>query len=181
MGKKEQNKKVIKKQNISNDNEVTKLIKMVVIVTVLFLAFYLITVLVTNKDKTKKEEKPVEIQYDTVLIGNILQQPNDVYYVLVEDMDDDSLGIYEAYLEVYSKVDKASRVYFSILNHPLNISFKDSTSKTDITDISQLKLKGTTLLKIEKGKITKAYEDKEEMKKFLYVLAEIKEEKKEEK
>lgn len=163
----------IKNQTISNENEMAKFIKLIVLITILFLIFYGITILLTKekkKEETKKPENPVTIQYDTILIGNLLQQPEDAYYVLIEEMEDKNISTYEMYISAYKNVEKSDRVYTAILNHPMNASFVGDVTKTDIENIKDLKLKETTLVKVEKGKITKTVVGHENLMKYFQEL-----------
>ena len=49
-------------KNSTNNEEVGRLITMVVVVTVIFLIFYGITLFVTRDKKSAKEEAPAQIQ-----------------------------------------------------------------------------------------------------------------------
>ena len=57
-----------------NSDEVGRLIKMVVIVTVVFLLFYAVTLIVTKEKKQEVLKTPATIQYKEILLGNILKQ-----------------------------------------------------------------------------------------------------------
>lgn len=152
--------KSVKKTNINNDNEIGKLIKMVIIVTVIFGIFYFITYLITKKDiedeQTNNATK-AEIQYDKILISGVLSQEYDNYYVLIYDTDDYNYSVYDIYLSKYSQMADALRVYKAELNNPLNASFVSEEAKLKVSNIKKLKVSETTLLKIKKGKVDKYY------------------------
>ena len=74
---KKKNVKNTKKIEYNNDNEVSKLIKLVIVVTLIVFVFYGITVLVNKKIEEEQPERPATIQYDEILIGNSLKHPND--------------------------------------------------------------------------------------------------------
>lgn len=169
----------VSNKTIDSGNEMGKFILTVVIVTVLFIAFYGITILITSKDQKKPNNttQNATIQYDKILVGNLLTQPDEKYYVLIGDQDDDNINLYDTYLQLYEKVKDHAKVYRAVLNHPMNLRFKGETTNTNITNILDLKVKGTTLVYVEKGKIIKAYEGEEELTKILKELAQIKEEK----
>ena len=149
--------KNIKKANYE-DNEISKLIKLIVIVTVIFLAFYAITYFINKKDEPKEETSTSTIQYDEILIGNLLTQPNDDYYVMIYDEDDYNKVVYDAYLSMYSKKEDALRYYTATLNNPFNEIFKSDKSNFEISKITDLKLTGSTLIKVSDKKIQKYYE-----------------------
>ena len=100
-------RKVTKKVNnkskkIESGNEIANFIKLIIVVTVFFLAFYLITLLINKEEEKENIETPATIQYDNILLGNILIQPNDNYYVLVTESDDINLGLYSTYISMYN-------------------------------------------------------------------------------
>ena len=147
----------IKKVEYSDDTEVSKLIKLVVIVTLIVLFFYGITMLV-NKEKQKDSDTTATIQYDEILVGNILKQPNDEYYVMIYDNDDSNTSLYKTYINLYMQKDEAIRVYTSQLSNVFNQKFKSEKSNLKVDDILDLKIKSSTLLKIKNKKIISSYE-----------------------
>ncbi len=152
-------KKNIKKVEYNNDTEISKLIKLVVIVTLIAFAFYGITILINKRTEEETPEESATIQYDEILIGNSLKQPNDEYYVMIYDSEDYDIGLYEVYLQLYSRKEDAIRIYTSQLNNPINQGFKADESNLNIDDISDLKIKSSTLLKVKDGVIEESYED----------------------
>lgn len=149
--------KKIKKANYEG-NEISKLIKLIIIVTVIFLVFYAITYFINKKDEQKEETSTSKIQYDEILIGNLLTQPNDDYYVIIYAEDDYNKVVYDAYLSMYSKKDDALRYYTATLNNPFNEIFKSDEANFEISKITDLKLTGSTLIKVSDKKIQKYYE-----------------------
>ena len=164
-----------KKSNLSN-NEFVKLLQLILIVTGIFLAFYLVTWLFTdNSDENKKElEKPeVSIQYDEILMSNLLKQKDLEYYVLAYDAEDKYYDSYNMYIYTYSTQKDAKRVYTSVLSNGFNKKFYDKELKEsviDAADISKLKLKDTSLIRVRRGTIRNVYEGHEEIINFLSTL-----------
>lgn len=164
-----------KKINLSN-NEFVKLLQLILIVTGIFLAFYLVTWLFTdNSDENKKEEeKPeVSIQYDEILMSNLLKQKDLEYYVLAYDAEDKYYDSYNMYINTYSTQKDAKRVYTSVLSNGFNKKFYDKELKEsviDAADISKLKLKDTSLIRVRRGTIRNVYEGHEEIINFLSTL-----------
>ena len=148
--------KNVKKANYE-DNEISKLIKLIVIVTIIFLAFYAITYFVNKKDEPQEETSTSTIQYDEILIGNLLTQPNDEYYVMIYDDNDYNSKVYEMYLSMYEDKEDAIRYYTADLTNPLNSSFVSDESNFEIEDISDLKVSTSVLLKIKDKKIESVY------------------------
>ena len=164
-----------KKSNLSN-NEFVKLLQLILIVTGIFLAFYLVTWLFTdNSDKNEKEEeKPeVSIQYDEILMSNLLKQKDLEYYVLAYDAEDKYYDSYNMYINTYSTQKDAKRVYTSVLSNGFKKKFYDKELKEsviDAADISKLKLKDTSLIRVRRGTIRNVYEGHEEIINFLSTL-----------
>lgn len=165
----------VKISTTSSDNEFGKLIKLVIIVTLIFLVFYVITIFVNKKEEKKKTETPATIQYDEILIGNILNQQNETYYVLIQDKDDLNVPIYNAYISVYKKLSDTDRVYTATLNNPLNSRFVGEDVVFNVDNVKDLRFNKTAFIKVEKGKIT-AYYEEDNIKKILLELSKSKEE-----
>ncbi len=157
---KKKNGKKIKKVEYSDNSEISKLIKLIVIVTLIVLVFYGITAILNNDEEEETQDQSATIQYDEILIGNVLKQPNEEYYVMIYDDEDYDTSLYSTYLDLYKQKDEAIRIYTSQLNNPLNQNFKAEESNLDISDISDLKIQSSTLLKINDGKIEEFYEGK---------------------
>lgn len=150
----EKNKEIMPTTN----NEMVKLVKIVLLITAIFLVFYGITLLVTEK---KTEETPVTeatIQYDEILISSLFEQPNNEYYVLVTKEDDDYLGVYSVYTSKYQSKENKLRLYSANLSSGFNSSYEAEESNLNTTKIEELKLKDSTLLKISNKKIVASYE-----------------------
>lgn len=168
--------KKVKVSKINNDNEMLKLIKLVVIVSLIVCVFYVITLFVNKKEEEKEETKtPAVIQYDYILVGNILAQPNEDYYVLAKTSEDVNTKVYEAYLSNYKNTNKALRTYYIDLDNPLNSKFLNEESNFKIKDINEISFNQTTLLLIEDNKIKKAYEGKENILQKLKEITKVEE------
>ena len=151
------------KKNYDNGTEVSKLVKLVIIVTVIFVIFYGITVLVNKKEEnsSNNNSQTVSVQYDEILISNILIQPNDEYYVMIYDADDYDVVVYNSYLQLYQQKEDALRYYTAELDNVFNNIFKAEESNLNVSNIQQLKIKSSTLLRIRNGRIAAHYEGDE--------------------
>lgn len=175
MAKTKKNVKNIKQNTYNNDTEISKLIKLIIVVSLIVLIFYGLTVLVNQEKEVENPDTPASIQYDEILIGNVLKQPNEEYYVMIYDDEDYDTSLYSTYLDLYKQKDEAIRIYTSQLNNPLNQNFKAEKSNLDISDISDLKVQSSTLLKINNGKIEEFYEG-EELVEYLKEISKTEEE-----
>jgi len=154
---KEGNKK--ETTTILNNNEVKKLLMIISVVTAIFLIFYGITIIVTkNSDNANnKTNEEVIIQYDEILLGTLFEQNDTEYYVLVTKEDDTYLSTYSNLISIYQSSEDAARVYFANLDNGFNKHYK--SEKSNITnDLKELKLGGTTLLRIKNKNIISSYE-----------------------
>lgn len=154
MKKGNKNRKNVKKLSYSDDNQLISLLKIIVVLVVIFGLFYGLTVLRTNvKDDKKEDNQETVIQYDEILIGTILDQRSNEYYVLVSDKSLPEYSVYETYIESFD--DSKVRVYTSALNSIFNKSFngKSNLSKyVGKTKIDGILFDGDTLLHIKKVK-----------------------------
>lgn len=161
---KKSNSKKIESKKINNEYNMLTLIKIVIVVTVIFLVFYGLTIIIKQDKKNPESENktPVTIQYNEILIGNIFDQNNDNYYVLIEDNDDIQVQVYETYLNQYSKKENAKRVYTAKLNNMFNKQY--ISEEINLSDnIVEFKVSGTTLLEISNKKIVNSYKNKAEI------------------
>lgn len=152
--KKEKNNEIMPVTN----NEMVKLVKIVLLITAIFLIFYGITILVTDNRKEEQTPTDVTIQYDEILLSSLFEQPNSEYYVLVTKEDDDYAGVYSVYTSKYQSKENKLRLYTANLSNGFNSSYEAEESNINITKIEELKLKDSTLLKISNKKIVAAYE-----------------------
>lgn len=165
---KEETKK-INEEFVTEGNEVTNLIKIVIIVTVIFLLFYLVTYLITKEksnSNNKNEETEVSINYETILMSNLLTQKSDSYYVLAYESEDLYLETINSFISSYA-YSKGVKIYRSDLNSKFNASYYDESAEASNLNADSLKLKTTTLFKISNGRIEKTYEGGEAILDFL--------------
>ena len=154
----------------SNDStdEMSKLLKIVLIVTGVMIVFYGITTFVTKKvnavktAKLGKSSKKVSIQYDSVLIGSMLNMEGH-YFVLIEKQDDDNSSEYNTILKSIEANDDALKVYTSDLGSSFNKQYLDKENNFD-SDLTKFKVKDTTLLEIEEHKIKDTFDNYDSIK-----------------
>lgn len=178
MAKKTTKKKTnqsVKRVAVNEENEIIRLIKLVVIVTLIFLAFYLLTILINKEEEKETQKASASIQYDKILAGNILEKTDPIYYVLCYDTEDYNSIVYEAYANVYENSLLGSKVYTVELNNPFNKKYVGEESNLDVKDVTDLKFKGVTLLKIENNKIVEYFEGEEVVTKLSKLVEEVNE------
>lgn len=181
--KKESEKKEIKKETIrkakrqlvyaetANSDELTNLIKIVLIVVAIIVVFYGVTVFVTKKATEAQEKKTnasIKIQYDDVLIGEMLNMDGS-YYVLIEKADDSNLTEYKTLLKSVKANTDALTIYTADLSNGFNKTYIASESNYD-SNLANFKVTGTTLVKISDHKIESTYETYDTIKSKLQEL-----------
>ena len=152
---------------ISTDNEMSKLIILILVVALVFALFYVITLFVTKKDSTVSKTTPddgeVTIQYENILAGNIFSQKEEEYYVLVYFKGDKYIDLYKSYLLYYkSNVDDAVPYYYVDMADAFNSSFIADKSNL-VSNIKDLKFSQTAFLRIRDNKIISTYEGNEQI------------------
>ncbi len=144
-------------KNNASEMEMGNLFKIILVILVVFGVFYIFTYYLQKDKKTTNVEKPntiTTIQYDEILIGNILNQSESDYYVLIVNKSDyDSR--YKNYL---SKSSAKSKFYYSLIDNGLNRSYITDNSNLMVENIQDLKVSTTSLLKISNGKIVETYD-----------------------
>lgn len=140
--------------------DVIKKMTIIVVLLLAFLAiFYGIAELINKNQKQEKnvEEEDYEptIDYDTILVQNIFNQSNDIYYVYAKLGTDKNISKYNAKIDEYKMKENAIRVYTIDLDSAFNKNYVKEAS--DFT-LNPPVFKGTTILKIENKQIKEKYE-----------------------
>ena len=144
---------------LNMNDEMNKLATIFISVSLLFIAFYMITVFVTNKPKVKVPTI-VNLQYEEILVGSISNRGEENYYVLAYDKSNVNHDLYSYFLEEYSYLPTSTTFYTVDLGNIFNKPFiQDESLFNDQT----LFFKEDTILKISKGKIVEVTEGKEEI------------------
>lgn len=154
--------------NNSESSELSKLIKIVLIVTVIMIIFYGVTAFVTEKAKEATEEQnkqEVEIQYDSIMIGSMLNIDGS-YYVLIENPDDVRLSEYATLLQTIKANDDAPTIYTADLSSGFNKNYLSEKSNYD-SDMEKFKVANTTLVRIRDHKIADVYDSYDKIVKKL--------------
>ncbi len=161
----------------STNNEMIKLLKIVLIVTGVMLVFYGITIIATNKADEKLDEQnqneeatKTEIQYENIMIGSMLSHPG-TYYVLIEEEDDNRLPEYESLITTIKAGEDAPTIYKANLTDSFNKTYLGKEQNYYVDDLADFKVKGTTLVKIKDGKIETVSDNHDAIKNKLNELA----------
>ena len=177
------NKKIdIKKNSEANSveqkNEFIRLIKIVLIVTLIFAVFYGVTLLVTKKsseviNKQEKETKTTEkaeIQYENIIIGTMLNKEG-TYYVFIEEDNDVRDAEYQSLIEDAKSNPDTPNIYKANLTDSFNKGYLAKEENYYVSDIADFKVKGTALVKVVDGRIDAVFDNYDAIKNKLNELA----------
>lgn len=169
--KKIKNIKVDNSVGSEDENTLKNLIIIVIVIAVIIGIVYAVTELV-KKDATPTDEiVSGEINYDKISVGTMLNRPYDKYYVLIYNADDAKAVLYSTILTKYMSKEKSEKIYFCDLSNRLNAEYyninNDNKSNPKATKVEDFNFGDLTLIKVEKGKITKYTESLEEIKEIL--------------
>lgn len=152
------------KESILQRGEIKNLIILVLIIVAIFFIFYGITAIIDPGNKPKDPEIVEEtIQYNEIMVGQILNRSDESYYVLVVNKENEYNGLYESYLDMYVSKNKDGNYYTVDLNNAFNQKYRGDSTLVKGNDISSFKFSDTTLLKIKNQKIDKVYAEKDEI------------------
>lgn len=170
---KEKSKKIkIDKSKTEEQEQIEKFLKILAIILIFVLIVYVFTKVFVTKEvnDNTKEITAGEINYDKLIVGSILSQSYDEYYVFVYNGNSNQAIYYSSVIDTYMSKENALKVYWVDLDNKLNEKFiasdKDDINKTP-EEISDLKFGEYTLLKIKNGKIVEFIDNIEEVKKEL--------------
>ncbi|MCM1053288.1 MAG: hypothetical protein NC483_04885 [Ruminococcus sp.] len=172
MTKNKQKKIKLDTYHSEDEMEIKHFIIILAIIIIFILGIYLFTRIFVTKDlitkETEKEPITGAINYNTTLIGNALNKPEEEYFVIIYNREDLNAPYYSSLASNYSSNKDALRVYSADLKNEFNKKYYDKDNlNLNPSDISDLKVGDLTLLKISKKKITNAYSNEEEIAKVL--------------
>ena len=152
-----------------------KIIKEVIIfiillaMLILFTTFYLLTVLIKQeKISFSDTDTKTEINYDKILLGNMLDYDNEYYVLAVTDDYNNYLEFMKtneglAFTSLFKK-----NCYIAELSSGFNSKFVSKDSNLLVSNIKDLKVSTTTLFHIKNKKIVNAYEGNDEIFTYLH-------------
>ena len=145
-------------KEISTVDEGSRLFKIIVIILILFAIFYFLT---GNKRNNKIDNTPVTavIQYDKIMIGEILNQSPLEYYVLLNKNDDPYQSLYDSYITTYKNEGDHLDIYTVDLDDSFNKKYLSEEENLQPEKISDFRIHNKALLKITNHKITNVYQD----------------------
>lgn len=156
-----------KNVSYNSDNQLMSLFKIIGVLVIVFGLFYGITIWRTRDTGALDDNTTaVTIQYDEILIGTLLKQEVDEYYVLVADLNGIDYSKYDVYVSMFDS--QKTRIYVSDIKNVFNQSYVGDNGNVSNyigkTSIDGIVFDDVTLLHINKAtnkkkeKITKITE-----------------------
>lgn len=150
------------------ENEVYRFIKILVVIVILILGFYLLTNAIAEKnDKKKDEATEVEISSSNIIVGTMFNRPYKEYYVIAYKSKANDSTIYDTYVSMYKQKENALNIYFVDLDNELNKKYYSEKGNPNAKTFDDIKLSSPTLIKISDKKIVKYIENVDGIKKEL--------------
>lgn len=137
------------KQSTYFNSEFKTLAIIVGIILLVFIIMYLIIGIFVTKEikwfqKKSDTETTTTIQYTNILAGETFHQKVDEYYVIFSDSEGFNYNTYQTMISNNS--DK--KIYLVDLSNPLNKSYLSEESNSNVQNISELRVKNDTLIKV---------------------------------
>ena len=127
---------------------------------IIFAILYFLSVkFVDKKQDLKRTNKEGKIQYDSIVIGTLLNRADSKYYVLVFDSEDVSSTYIVNKASLYKSSSNTVPLYTADLSLEFNKGFKSDESHYTKDSVEDISFKTTTLVMIKDGKIAKFIEN----------------------
>lgn len=157
----------IKQENYKSEDEqeISRFIKILLIVVVFILGIYFFTSVVVKKEyDINKDIIEGQVSSNNIIVGSILNRPYDEYYVLVYNSTSNNVSLYETLIGLYEANKSSLRIYEVDLDNQLNQKYASAKSNPNAAKIDEFKFGEITLLKIKDKKVDKYIEDIEKIK-----------------
>ena len=161
-----QKQKIDKNKKEEKDNYFKFVTTLAILLLIFVITYFLIGLFYTKEiNFNKKEDESAEISVDntTILIGQLFDQVQSEYYVLIYDVSDKDSSI-ASWLSVYKNKDNALSVYTVDSTKKFNSKYiTNDNSNINDSDLSNLKVKSPTLIKISNKSISEYIEGEEDI------------------
>lgn len=163
----------IEKVKSEEQTQIEKLLIIIGIILVFTLIVYVFTKVVVKKELNNSSNEVTAgiINYDKLIVGNMLNQNYEEYYVFVYNGKDNDAIYYGSIIDSYVAQKGAKKAYWIDLDNELNKKFI-SDNKEEINkkpkNLSDLKFGKYTLLKVKNQKIEKYIDNLDAAKKELF-------------
>lgn len=164
------------KYETEEQKEVKKFICVLLGLVIAVVGIYFFTRAFVTKDLFNSNSDDVTytegtINYDVAIVGNMLNRPNDEYYLMAFDSEGTKVNYYNTIASKYMSSENSLKMYHIDLANELNkkyIATDDNISKK-FESIDKLKLGEITLIKVKNQKVTKFITNIEDIAKELTI------------
>lgn len=172
--KNKKQKRNLYKTNTSTEMEYSKIIKITIGVVLVLALTYFVTALASGeiklgKTKVEEEKKETSIQYEEIMVGQMLNRSDDEYYVLLFNFTDTFASYYLSLKDSYAKEDNSLPFYIIDLEKSVNKDYvlKDGEKLIDKpVRLVDFKATSPTIVKIKNRKIIERISDRDNVLKF---------------
>lgn len=165
----EKNRKLMNRT--SNDNDVSKIIKIISAVVACFALVYFGTEIISKNLNNKKDDVEPEIQKVEILMGETFEKTDGEYVIVYYDFTDKTYAnLYAMLVDNYNSKGKKIPMYKVDLSTNFSKKYtatEEEKSNTKPTSLSNLKVKGATLIRIKDKKVVKYVEGKDNIKSYI--------------
>ncbi len=154
--------------NETKDNYFRFVTTLAVLLLVFVISYLIIGIFITkeidfkNDDTQEKEE--VSVDNETIMIGQLFDQKENEYYVLIYDFSDEVLSV-SSWLSVYENSSNSLPVYKVDSSKKFNSKYiVKENSNSEAKTLSELKVISPTLIKITNDNISEYVEGEENIK-----------------
>lgn len=162
------------KKNISSSEKDTffKFITtLVILILVMILVYFLIGVFYTKeidfKSDDEEETEEVSVDNSTITLGQLFEQSDDEYYVVVYDVNEEN-SVVATWFSIFKSNNSDASVYTVDSKNKLNSRYlTEDESNNAPSSYSDLKVKSPTLIKVKDKKVSEYIEGEDSIKDYL--------------
>lgn len=161
-------KKEVSKTHV--DNEIIRFLRVVLIVLIIFVAFYFLTILITNQSLTSDEDDDTETEfnYTETLVGRSFSLPEDDYVILYYDKSDNELYEYYSNLVTeYRSADATHVLYVADMGSGFNKNYISGVGNSTPTSASDILINGPTLIHFVDHQVVEYFEGQDDITNYL--------------
>ena len=155
------------KVNKTVNSEAKKTIIIIVVVLLLLAFMYFLTTVILEKNSGYQKDEPGEavIQYDEILAGESFSQPEEEYYVIYYDSEEETDNLASLITSYQAKTD-VTKLYSVDLTNGMNKKY--ITEDEIVTSSpSALRVKNPTLIRFKGHEVVETIDNREEIKEII--------------
>lgn len=155
-----------------NDNLITRFVGTIFgILIVLVISYLLVGIFITKTikfGKDKEESTNVTIDNSTILLGNLFNQKEDEYLVIIYDINNKDDKSLDNWISYYKGKNSDMTIYKVDSKNKMNAKYIGEKDNDETpTSLENLKVKEPTIIKVKDHNITEYYEGETSVKEML--------------